>query len=419
MRLLEKGIKSIRSFVARYRFTGVVVASVLITLANESSTFSQVGESVTAPRSGTVVLRAREMWRVGSNDDVIIGLPYDVAVGSDKNIYVLDIKMLDIKVLSPEGELVRTIGREGEGPGEFTSPSSLIFLSNDVVGVTQARPGRIVGLYLDGRSASNVKPLVRGSQNETVVIMRALADGGNLVIVGFDTAVKADDRSVKRRNFVRRYGLDGQPLNDYVTKESTFKFDEGATVRERDLVFPRENVAVDANGRVYVGLWERYEINVYAPDGKLERTLQRPFEPWKRGGLARSVARFQMAVQLWGLPNIEFELEEFESAVLRVRCARDGTCWVQSGRDVYERREGVFAGWDVFSADGAWMRHIEIEAPGSPALDAMILTDEGCALVVTNFLDQVNVLAGLPSYAKQMGRDGQGLELICYRLEPK
>jgi hypothetical protein len=48
-----------------------------------------------------------------------IGQPQSLAVDEAGRVYVVDSKPAIIKVFSPEGALVRTIGREGEGPGEF------------------------------------------------------------------------------------------------------------------------------------------------------------------------------------------------------------------------------------------------------------------------------------------------------------
>jgi hypothetical protein len=48
-----------------------------------------------------------------------IGQPGSLAVDDEDRVYVVDSKPAVIKVFSPEGALVRTIGREGEGPGEF------------------------------------------------------------------------------------------------------------------------------------------------------------------------------------------------------------------------------------------------------------------------------------------------------------
>jgi len=48
-----------------------------------------------------------------------IGQPRSLAVDEEGRVYVVDSKPSVIKVFSPVGVLVRTIGREGEGPGEF------------------------------------------------------------------------------------------------------------------------------------------------------------------------------------------------------------------------------------------------------------------------------------------------------------
>jgi hypothetical protein len=48
-----------------------------------------------------------------------LGEPGSIAVDDAGRIYVSDRKPASIKVFAPDGKLVRVIGREGEGPGEF------------------------------------------------------------------------------------------------------------------------------------------------------------------------------------------------------------------------------------------------------------------------------------------------------------
>ena len=48
-----------------------------------------------------------------------LGEPRSIAVEEGGRVYVVDTKPALIKVFSREGKLVRTFGREGEGPGEF------------------------------------------------------------------------------------------------------------------------------------------------------------------------------------------------------------------------------------------------------------------------------------------------------------
>lgn len=48
-----------------------------------------------------------------------LGQPRSLAVDEEGRVYVVDSKPAAIKVFSPDGKLIRTLGREGEGPGEF------------------------------------------------------------------------------------------------------------------------------------------------------------------------------------------------------------------------------------------------------------------------------------------------------------
>ncbi len=48
-----------------------------------------------------------------------LGEPRSIALDASGRVYVVDAKPAAIKVYDPDGRFVRTIGREGEGPGEF------------------------------------------------------------------------------------------------------------------------------------------------------------------------------------------------------------------------------------------------------------------------------------------------------------
>lgn len=62
-----------------------------------------------------------EILRIGSIEGVCdsFGDVNSLAVDGEGRIYVTDRQRHDIRVFSPRGECVRTIGRSGEGPGEF------------------------------------------------------------------------------------------------------------------------------------------------------------------------------------------------------------------------------------------------------------------------------------------------------------
>ena len=100
------------------------MAAVFVVLASTSSVRGQ--EIVDLPGTDRELSADfEEVFRVGSiNGDVwetfgeIAGLAFD----AQGNLFVLDRQALQVTVIDREGNFVRTIGSEGEGPGEFRMP---------------------------------------------------------------------------------------------------------------------------------------------------------------------------------------------------------------------------------------------------------------------------------------------------------
>jgi streptogramin lyase len=55
-----------------------------------------------------------------------LGNVRDIEVGPDGTVYVLDGSAMAVRVFGPRGEFLRSIGRGGEGPGEFRRPMQII-----------------------------------------------------------------------------------------------------------------------------------------------------------------------------------------------------------------------------------------------------------------------------------------------------
>lgn len=85
-----------------------------------------------------------EEWRVGSVNDPNAGFSHigGVAVDAAGLIYVLETQDRQVRVYDYQGGLLRRIGREGEGPGEFKSPS-LIGIQHDTLAVVDLNLNRV------------------------------------------------------------------------------------------------------------------------------------------------------------------------------------------------------------------------------------------------------------------------------------
>jgi len=121
------------------------------------------------PSLGVESMELTELWRVGGEDgDLIFGRITDVIRHPDGHIYVLDNQLCEVTVISPDGEYVRTLGREGDGPGELRQPMALAFLSDDVLAVGMGFPGKIVSLNLDGTPRQSIYPIGEPSDGNKI-----------------------------------------------------------------------------------------------------------------------------------------------------------------------------------------------------------------------------------------------------------
>jgi hypothetical protein len=93
------------------------------------------------PLYGEIVFDLEENLSIGSPNDENSTFYSSVfiAVDSDGNILALDTENCRIQKFSEKGDFLYTIGRKGQGPGEFVRPSELILDMNDNVHVRESR----------------------------------------------------------------------------------------------------------------------------------------------------------------------------------------------------------------------------------------------------------------------------------------
>jgi len=107
-----------------------------------------------------------DVWQVVEN--LRLGTPHEdapdlfgnvaaVEVDAEGRIWVLDDRELEIRIFDREGRYVRTVGREGGGPGEFRAPQAIHQAPNGNFWVPDPRNNRISifdtsGAYVEGRN---------------------------------------------------------------------------------------------------------------------------------------------------------------------------------------------------------------------------------------------------------------------------
>jgi hypothetical protein len=89
--------------------------------------------------------------------NLAFGSPYDVVVDSKGNILILDERNTRIQKLSPEGAFLLSIGRHGQGPGDFQAPFSMDIDSADRLFVFDYMNKRIQVMTSEGKAERGIK----------------------------------------------------------------------------------------------------------------------------------------------------------------------------------------------------------------------------------------------------------------------
>lgn len=376
------------------------------------------------PPQGVETLQLKELWRAGGEDDedVLFGIIGQVQVDDDGNIYLLDQQLSDVKVYSPDGEFLKTLSREGDGPGEIRSPNDMIFMPDGTLGLVQQFPGKIIKVDLEGTPAGEFLP---GGADPTSGGFMALADaksgGGNLVLGGVAISVDTEAQAQNRNCFVASFDPDGKELVRY--QELNYRWAAPAvTLKEWQMLYLWRRWNVGPNGRVLIPpVHEEYRINVYNPDGSLDRVIEREFAGWPRGGGEPSVTQtimeaIQRGIERQGLPDVKAELEEVEPAVYRINVDDQGMIWVLSSRGFREQPEGIFSTYDVFDPSGHFQRQVAVACEGDSVKDGLFFCGKDKMILVTGFVDALVAAMGGGAAEVEEEEEAAPMEVICFKI---
>jgi len=199
----------------------------------------------------------------------------DIKVDADENIYVLDFGNKKIQKYDKLGKYLCTIGREGQGPGEFQSPLSIVIDDNKgIVGVLDGRKLKL--FYKKGKYLN--KDITFDHFNEKIV----LDTGGNIWGIGGENE-DADNGQMNVYKIFSRYTSEGKIdkkisriQHDIFTSKTEKWTISVVSTEEYDLLMSPLNVP----GLVY-GYSKEYKINLIDSEGSPLKTIIKE-EPYKQ-----------------------------------------------------------------------------------------------------------------------------------------
>lgn len=345
------------------------------------------------PANGNEEMELRETWRRGGYDDeeLLIGTIAEFLHDDQGFIYLLDGQLSEIQVLDRDGELLRTIGREGEGPGEFKNGADMFWAPGGQIGVVQAWPGKVVMIQPNGDPGTTFElPFRDGGGWQSVT--RGAGHGETMVLAG--AAWSREDEQQMQHTYLKAYDAEGNELATYQENTQKVEFGNYEFIEEEYVDFQRR-WALAPDGRVAAALsFDDYRIHIWKKDGTLDRVVERPdYKAVKRNG--DETERFQAmfaAFTRWNRGST-FKVSEHHQAIEQVFFREDGSLWVQSGADRWRSEGNVFTSFDVYDQAGRYVQRVALLADVDAVEDGLYFAGDR-AYVVTDLFNAIMASVG-------------------------
>ncbi len=359
-------------------------------------------------------IELKELWRVGGEDDeVLFGVITDIIADEKGNFYLLDSQLTEIQVYSEDGEFQRTIGREGEGPGEFRLAFNLMLLPSGDIGVLQAFPSKFVGLTPEGEPADAFSLPETEGAGFKVLFMAQNAGDEIGVVYGFNEPGEGGFTQTSVLSIFDSKGANERKLHSQGSTMSA----ANPLIAEKEWDAFRNRWAAGPDGRIYSAIdFGQYSVNVWNPDGKLAHVIHREYPNHVRTKEQRdqTLEIYKGFTQRIPIPNIKFEIEDNWNPIRTLFARDDGTLWVQTSRGTADVPDGTVGVFDVFDKDGRFDRQVTLKGQGDPQKDGYFFVNDRL-FVVTDWLNAMMALQGGGSQ-DEADDDAEPMEIISYQL---
>lgn len=368
------------------------------------------------PAQGLVIAKATEQWRAGGEDDeIFFGNVSRVAQDAEGNLLLLDSQLSQVQVYGTDGAHLRTVGREGDGPGEMRRPNDFFILPDGTICVLQGFGGRIVKIDAEGMPAGEGSFTPAQGSGQFSVMIRGLGAGQDMLLAGIKMAFEA---GISRQTyFLTRCDAAGVEQATLVEKSNTIDYAD-FVMTEMDMDFVWSRMAVAPDGRVYAAPDRNaYEVQVFAADGSLERVIARSYEGLPRNDERKDIQRriIEGIGANYPRPPRSIEIEDTDPVMTAMWVLDDGNLWVQTSRGDAEPPAGCWTVLDVFDKEGSFIRQVGLPGDHDSLRDGLHLMPDGRAVVVTAALDAY--LSQQAVGGEEGDEEAEPLEIICYKLE--
>jgi sugar lactone lactonase YvrE len=257
-----------------------------------------------------------------ADENFAFNSPLDIVLDASGNIYVLDSGNQRIQKFSPHGKHLATIGRKGQGPGEFTYPASLDVDAQGDLYVLDDGQKRIQVFTAGGRPVKTL-PSIKLSLDQ----VRRLASGSFIARSQSHIALRGEkeDRRIPRL-------LELLDPEMKVIKEFGEIFDYGDD--QTNMAGNYFRFAIDEKDNILLGFVYQNRVEKYAADGRLlwraDREINYPTKLLEKGKIVTSGGR-----------TLSYTAPKMNRVVSGIAADDKGRVWVATFNRQIKKQEEV------------------------------------------------------------------------------
>ncbi len=205
-----------------------------------------------------------------SNPDEAFSLVNTFVVDGEGTIFALDSKEQKIKVFDRKGKFLRSIGKQGQGPGELGLASGIQLTTDNMLLVEDATNRRLALFKPTGEFIKNISTVGR------LALINILLDNkGNFL--GRELVVA--EGNAKMFFEIKKFDPDLKPL--FTLDKTEFSFPVPGSDTKMNILDLISAYQFSPGGDIYFGRNADYDIKIYSPEGKHIRTIQKEYDQVK------------------------------------------------------------------------------------------------------------------------------------------
>jgi hypothetical protein len=291
-----------------------------------------------------------------------------VARLSDGRIVIANSGSAELRVYGPDGRWLRSIGREGDGPGEFRLLRTFQLVAPDTLIAFDSNGPRVTVFTADGLLVSSRAVSAPGEAAQPPD--QRLPDGRWLNIM---PSMEVEGYQRRQNNFVAWAEASGsvdtilaragQEYLIYMRHQGGRYLGRGAVV----VPFGGQDLSAMGPGRVALSNGLSYDVAVVDVGGKesrFRRTVARP--PLPDGAIERFVDSYVGRYPQERRPEVRGHFDQLLTATLApthsaLAFDRTGRLWVENYRFPWDSLSERT--WSVFNTTGEWLGDVEFPKP--------------------------------------------------------